>query len=360
MTAGFFVARSIIAPPKEREYPLRILSSSKDTITVPVSAGTTVPGQWGLFYDGHGHVTISGAPEIDEKGATWQVVRGTPPPAGTRVAWSGIVLPTPGSAGFLARDYRVKTPAGSAPAWFIGANPGTEHPVWAVHIYGHGSTRAGVIRGVGVTARAGLPAVLPTYRNSHEGPHYKCGRSQLGAREVDDIAALLEELNVTGRERFVLFGWSMGAQIALSLAADSRWGSRIDRLVLESPVLDWRRTLAFNVERYRLPGVVNLEARLWLEHPVLARLMGLERPLDFDAMDWISRAADITQPVLILHGAGDNSTPFSASMEFSRHAADAKVVETGGRHKTGWNVDPGLWCRSASDFLVDGGFSAYA
>lgn len=356
MTPGFFVARHLTAPVKKRRYPLQIIASTRDTVTLPASPRTTNPGQWGLYYHGHGHLTISGTPVIDGKGVTWKVLRGTPPPAGTRVAWTGIIRPTPGAAGFLAHDHHFNTPAGLAPAWFIGARPGEEHPVWAVHIYGRGSTRAGVIRGVSVTAHYGLPSVLPTYRNTFEGPRHGDGLNHLGADEAADIEAVLEELSVTGRERFILFGWSMGAQIALALAADSLWGPRIDRVVLESPVLDWRRTLDHNLRRARLPRFVGRESAMWLQHRVLHRAACLDGPLDLDAMDWIARADEIPQPVLILHGSEDRFTPLDASNDFARHAVDAEVVEMQSGHTTGWNVNPWLWSDRTSKFLVNGGF----
>ena len=354
MTPGFFVARRLTAPTKKRSYPLQVLASTKDTVTLRATAATTVPGQWGLFYDGHGHITIAGEPVIDGKTVTWHVQRGTPPPAGTRVAWSGIIRPTPGAAGFLAHDHHIATPAGPAPAWFIGARPGEEHPVWAVHIYGLGSTRAGVIRSVCVTSQLGIPSVLPTYRNSFEGLRYGDGLTHLGSDEADDIAAVLDELNVTGRERFVLVGWSMGAQIALSLATDGRWASRIDRIVLESPVLDWRRTLVHNMHRVRLPSIVGREAAGWLGHRLLHRATGLDDALDLDAMDWVARASEVRQPVLILHGAKDRFTPLNMSNEFVGHAVRAELVETGSGHTTGWNIDPGLWAGRMSNFLVNG------
>lgn len=353
MTPGFFVARHLTAPTKKRDYPLRILASTKNTVTLPASAGTTAPGQWGLFYDGHGHMTISGTPVVEEKAATWRVIRGTPPPAGTRVAWSGIVRPTPGAAGYVAHDHYFATPAGAAPSWFIGAIPGSSSPVWAVHIYGRGSTRAGVLRGVDATAIAELPSVLPTYRNSFEGVHFNRGRVGFGVGEAEDVAAVLEGLSITGEEKFILIGWSMGAQIALSLAVDARWRSRIAGLVLESPVIDWRRTLAHNGSRLRIPTIVELETRLWLEDPQLSQIIGLDRPVDFDSMDFISRAEEVTQPVLILHGDADNSTPIAASREFARIAQDATLVETNSRHTSGWNVNPGLWSSSVADFVSD-------
>lgn len=354
MTPGLFVARRLTAPAKGRAFPLRILSSSKDSVTLPAVPATIVPGRWGLFYEGDGHLALDGVPRIKGNAVTWRVVQGTPPPAGTRASWSGIISPTPGAAGLRAHDQRLLTPAGQVPTWFIGASPGEVHPTWAVHIHGLGSTRAGVLRSVSATAGQALPAVLPTYRNTAEGPRFGDGRSHLGQDETSDISSTLESLCITGHERLIIVGWSMGSQIALSLATDPRWSSRIDRIVLESPVLDWRRTLEHNMRRVGLPRAVGAEAAVWLGHRVLHRAAGLGKPLDLDAMNWVDRAPEVTQPVLVLHSTGDRFSPYSASDLFSRRAPDAVVVETKGGHTTGWNADAGLWTRSLRAFVSDG------
>lgn len=354
MTPGFFAARRLTAPAKERDFNLTILESTSDSIALKATPKTTMPGQWGLFYWSGGHVTISGVPVIHGKTVTWPVVRGTPPPKGTAVSWSGIVRPTPGSAGLVARDSHFRTPAGDIPAWFIGAQPGDRRPVWAVHLHGLGSTRAGALRGVWSMNAAGAPSVVPTYRNTREGPKTGHGRSHLGQTETEDIEAVLEKLSVTGEERFILFGWSMGAQIALRLATDARWGSRVDRLVLDSPVLCWRRTMELNVREAGFPAIVGRGAGLWLSKGRPSRLVGLDEPLDLDAMDWVARAAEVTQPTLVLHSTQDRFVPHSASVAFTQAAARAELVSTAGGHTTGWNADPLTWHNAVSTFLVSG------
>ena len=52
----------------------------------------------------------------------------------------------------------------------------------------------------------------------------EAGRSTLGATEVDDVDAAIQYAIDHGARQVVLFGWSMGAQVALQLAARPRTG----------------------------------------------------------------------------------------------------------------------------------------
>src|SRR5690606_6894129 len=139
---------------------------------------------------------------------------GLRPRAGDRVSWSGIYYATPADAGLDARDVFIDTPAGPAPAWRVDGDLST----WAIHIHGLGSPRVGTLRGVRVASELGLTSLVVSYRNDGEGPTVGSGRSALGAAEVEDIEAAIGYAVRRGAERIVLFGWSMGAAIALQVA----------------------------------------------------------------------------------------------------------------------------------------------
>ena len=353
MTPGFFVARRLTAPGWGRSYPLTVLGSTRRTVTLEASAQTTAAGEWALFTE-RGHVRLAGEPSIERRKVTWRLADGAvAPAAGSKVSWTGIVAPSPAAAGLPSVDHLFTLPSGCAPAWFIGAEPGERHPVWAVHLHGLGSSRAGTLRGVAAAAAVGLPSVVPSYRNTIEGPRTGRGRTHLGQTEVRDIDAVLEQLSATGEERFVLFGWSMGAQMALTLAASDRWRERIDRLVLDSPVMDWRHTLAANVTAAGLPRWTGRSAEGWLTSPWRSRLVGLEEPIDLDAMNRTTAGAvAIAQPVLIHHGASDRFAPRSDSEAFVKAAPRAQLSDLDSGHTTTWNAKSQDWLRITKRFLA--------
>lgn len=350
MTPGFWVADALTRRPKPRKYDLPILRAAARSVTVPATYRTVTPGAWGMFLSGGGHLRVSGTPEVTDAGATWQLDRGVAS-AGQQASWTGIVDRDPASAGLPSRDHLFATGAGIAPAWVIGAEPTDERPVWAVHIHGMGSSRAGTLRGVATATEVGVPSISVTYRNSEEGPHVGRGRSTLGWSEADDVAAALEQLPGGSRTRFILFGWSMGAQIALRIAASGRWRDQVIGIVLDSPALSWPRILEANATHARIPAWVGRQGTSWVSGPVRSRMLGLDHPVPLHRMDWVTRAPEVTQPVLLHHGRGDWSVPMTDAERFARDAPRATLRRNDGGHTTGWNIDPVGWSDSTVRFV---------
>lgn len=268
--------------------------------------------------------------------------------AGDRVSWSGIYYATPGDAGLNARDITITTPAGRCPAWRIHGDPST----WAVHVHGLGSTSAGTLRGAQVATELGYTSLVVTYRNTTEGPLVGTGRSTLGHTETADVDEAIGYAVRRGAERIVLFGWSMGATIALQLAARPRHDGLITALVLDSPVLDWTETIKANCARSGLPAAAGLLAVPWLTGGPLARMVGLPASIALRQFDWITRAAELTTPTLILHGTQDSSAPIRLSQALRDRRPDLVTLETfDADHTLSWNSDPERWRSAVTAWL---------
>jgi pimeloyl-ACP methyl ester carboxylesterase len=263
--------------------------------------------------------------------------------AGDRVSWSGIVFSSPEEAGLQATDVKVHSDVGSAPAWLIPAREGPSTS-WAIHVHGLGSPRAGTLRGVQVASEAGLTSLVVTYRNDGDGPTVGSGRSELGASEVNDVRAAVRFAHENGARSVVLFGWSMGASIALQLADDPEFRGVLTGLVLESPVLDWVATIKANCERSGLPAWTGILALPWLNVRQLARLTGLANPLGLRRFDWIARADELSVPTLIFHGTLDTSSPFQLSRRLRTLRPDIVDLEAfDADHTMSWNSDRERW-----------------
>ncbi|MET0844203.1 MAG: alpha/beta fold hydrolase [Mycetocola sp.] len=270
---------------------------------------------------------------------------------GQRAAWSGILFSSPTDAGLPATDADVPTDVGDAPAWIIpsGSDPS---PIWAIHIHGLGSMRAGTLRGVQVASDAGLTSLVVTYRNDSEGPVVGNRRLALGAAEVQDVRAAVDFARQRGARRVVLFGWSMGAAIALQLAAEPKLKGIVGGLVLESPVLDWVSTIKANCARAGLPAWTGTLALPWLNLRPLAYLTGLSNPVGLRRFDWIARADEITAPVLILHGTADTSSPFAVTEHLRQLRPDVVTVEPfDADHTMTWNSEPERWRNAVATWL---------
>nr|WP_239578950.1 alpha/beta fold hydrolase [Microlunatus panaciterrae] len=274
---------------------------------------------------------------------------GFTPRVGDRTSWSGIYYATPQDAGLHAQDITIGTPAGPAPAWRFDGDRTT----WAIHIHGLGSIRAGTLRGVLAATDLGYTSLVTTYRNDGEGPRVGNGRSTLGATETPDAEAAIEYAVRHGARHIVLFGWSMGAAIALQLANRSPHRDAIAGLVVDSPVLDWTEVIKANCTRSGLPAAAGSLAIPWLTLRPLARMVGLPAAIPLRSFDWTVRAADLTTPTLILHGTQDDSVQIRLSQALQDRRPDLVALEAfDAGHTLSWNSDPGRWQSAVTTWLT--------
>jgi pimeloyl-ACP methyl ester carboxylesterase len=345
---GWAIARRLTAPAGPRIFDLAIHDIEHDDGTQQVvldrTPQTTADGIYNLWIERGGWAQLSA--EASDRGPhrVARTVVDTSPGlnlvGNDRASWSGVYYATPADAGLNARDITITTPAGPCPAWRIDGDPSS----WAIHIHGLGSTRAGTLRGVQVATELGYTSLIVTYRNTTEGHHIGTGRSTLGYTETADVDEAIGYAVRRGAQRIVLFGWSMGAAIALQLAARPRHHGLITALVLDSPVLDWAEIIKGNCARSGLPAAAGLLAVPWLAIGPLASMVGLPGPIPLGRFDWITRASDLATTTLILHGTRDSSAPFRLSRALRDRRSDLVTLETfGADHTLAWNSDPQRW-----------------
>ncbi|WP_244285963.1 alpha/beta hydrolase family protein [Cryobacterium zongtaii] len=355
---GLVIARNLTAPAGDRTFDLTVRGVEKTgERTIVVLDRTTHTGASGIYcliLENGGWVRLSKGIVDRGTGRVGRVVEDLSGElrAGDKASWSGIFFSSPADAGLTAMDVWVPTDVGPAPAWLIRppAGPST---TWAIHIHGLGSPRAGTLRGVQVAAEAGLTSLVVTYRNDGGGPTVGAGRSELGAAETDDVRAAVRFARENGARSVILFGWSMGAGIALQLAKDPELGVVVNGLVLESPVLDWVSTIRANCSRASLPEWAGAFALPWLNSWPLARLIGLPNPVPLRRFDWIARADELTVLTLILHGTHDSSSPFEVSSRLRELRPDiVRLEEFEADHTMSWNSDRERWRTAVRGWLT--------
>jgi len=353
---GWTIARRHTAPVGPRTFDLTTRSvehdDNGDQIVLDRTEQTTAPGIYNLWFAHGGWAQLS--TEIVDRGPTRvaRTIVGTTscftPKAGDRASWSGIYYATPADAGLHARDTTITTPAGPCPAWRIDGDPS----VWAIHIHGLGSTRAGTLRGVLAATDLGYTSLVVSYRNTAEVPRVGTGQTTLGHTETIDVDEAIGYAVQRGAQRIVLFGWSMGAAIALQLADHPRHQGLIATLVLDSPVLNWTEVIKTNCARSRLPAAAGNLAIPWLALHPLARALGLPGRIPLRSFDWTARAVDFDTPTLILHGTRDDSVPIRLSQALRHARPDVVVLETfDADHTLCWNTDPDRWQEAVIPWL---------
>ncbi|WP_313366555.1 alpha/beta hydrolase [Microbacterium sp.] len=353
---GWGIARRLTAPVGPRTFDLTIRSvehnNNGDLIVLDRTEQTTAPGIYNLWFEHGGWAQLS--TKIIDCGPTHVARRitgvapGLTPKAGDRASWSGIYYATPADGGLRVRDITIATPAGQCPAWRIDGDPS----VWAIHIHGLGSTRAGTLRGVLAATELGYTSLVVSYRNTAEDPRVGNGRSTLGDTEMADVDEAIGYAVRRGARQVVLFGWSMGAAIALQLADQPRHDELIAGLVLDSPVLDWSEVIKTNCARSGLPATAGHLAIPWFTLHPLARAVGLPERIPLRSFDWTARAADLVTPILILHGTRDDSVPIGLSQALRDARPDLVTLEPfDAGHTLCWNADPDRWHKSVTSWL---------
>jgi hypothetical protein len=252
----------------------------------------------------------------------------------------GFVLNPRHAHGFDYEDVLVDGPLGSMPAWLL---PGGDR--WAIVVHGRGSSRSESLRILPALQAAGLTVLVCTYRNDEEAPPAPDGRYHLGATEWEDVAAAARFALGSGARELVMVGLSMGGLLALRFARVAPEGEAVVGAVLDSPLLDWRITLAAAARRRRIPGPMS---RLVL------RQLETQIDVDLDDLDETRHARSLRMPVLAFHGSADPTVPISGSRRLRSARPDrVKLVELPGvGHVRGWNHDPIAYSGTVVRFLA--------
>jgi len=300
------------------------------------------PGVFGLEWQG-GRAIVGSIVSEGDDGVTRRLrsVDGYLAP-GMEVAFDSTVWAgDPDAAlGIPSKTVKIKGELGPMPAWFVPARERT----WAIVVHGINSTPETGLRAVPALHRAGLPALLISYRDDLGAPSSPDGFHHMGLTEWRDLGAAARYAIAHGATRLVLIGYSMGGAIVAQFMERSPLAPKVAGLVLDAPVLDWQAVLSFNATKMGFPS--------FLAKPV-EWAIGARIDADWGSLDAISHPEDFQLPILLFHGTEDDVVPISTSDDFAaelpRWVTYFRVPEAG--HTEEWNVDPRLYERRLAAFL---------
>jgi len=234
----------------------------------------------------------------------------------------------------------VAEPLGRAPAWYVRGRTAT----WAVIVHGMGAPRAEALPMLPLLHSRGFAALVITYRNDPGAPRSPDGLSHLGADEWRDLDAAVGYAVAHGAARVVLVGYSMGGEIVCNLLRRSASAGRVDAVVLDSPVLEWRGPLATAAARTSLPSPLVGAAE---------RVVSWRTGVDLDDQDQVRYATEFGVPMLLLQGTADPVTPVADARAFAARNRNVQLVEfPGAGHADEWQSDPLQYNRAVGSFLA--------
>ncbi|HAI12421.1 MAG TPA: hypothetical protein DCM28_12000 [Phycisphaerales bacterium] len=147
----------------------------------------------------------------------------------------------------------------------------------------------------------------------------------VGQLEPADLCSIMDQVQQTPDEKFILVGSSMGAGITLHAAVnDQQHHVRVIGVILDGPYRYAMQPVASHLRLKRIPP----EPICMLANAML-RIMFW----NFAPYDRAMQAAELQCPVLVLHGSDDPICPASAGRSIAEAATDGTYVEiTGGEH----------------------------
>ncbi len=328
---------------------------SPGRIVLPRSEGTLRPGVYGLEWPA-GHAVLEEVLSSDAHSVTRRLsaVRGRLAPGMTVAVDNDLYVGNPTQAlGLAFANVSVPGERGPMPAWLIPAQtrraqahpgqaaPGQTRPghtppgqarTWAIVVHGINGNREGDLYDVPALHRAGVPALLITYREDSGAPSSPDGLHHMGLTEWRDLEAATHYALAHGAQRVVLVGASMGGAIISQFMEHSPLAGRVAGLVLDAPALSWKAVLSFNASEMGLPSFAVLPVE-WM--------IDLRIDPNWGSLDALDHPASFHLPILLFHGTADRLVPISASDAFARELPGwvtyYRVPEAG--HVESWNVD---------------------
>lgn len=222
-------------------------------------------------------------------------------------------------------NWSLKTRGLDLPVWDIqGDDP--DGPI-VIFLHGWGDGRVGALHRMEPFVPSCSRLLTLDLPGNGEAP----GTCSLGTREVEDVGEMIEQVR-DDDHMIVLYGWSMGAGVAIDAASRSdEHFSQITGVIAEAPYR-LAPTPAHNVLRNAgLPYSFNLRPAMTL----LSLRFG--RGLSWRGFDRADLAAKLACPLLVIHGSDDEVCPLKDAGEITFRAPDYRLCEVkGGRHNDLW------------------------
>jgi len=190
----------------------------------------------------------------------------------------------------------------------------------------------------------GFPSLALTYRNDVDALPSPDGLYRYGRTEWQDIESAATYAIEQDAERLVLVGYSMGGGIVMNFLLQSPLADRVDGAILDAPMLNLSSVVDLGAREHGYPSLVTSVAKLFAT---------LRFGIDWQRLDYLRRADDLSVPLLLFHGADDDVVPVGDSDLLAQTRQDltqyVRTENTG--HVRSWNTNPEIYEAAVKDFL---------
>ena len=350
-TAGatWFMAGLVVNATAGPQYPIRIRGASGGRVTLSRTPDVVRPLQLSLVWP-DGHARLGPVVTSDRNTVVREVIEVTRGKlrAGIRCYSSSHFFEgDPRSArGLDFTEVMVPTPLGDMPAWLVPSTiDGPPSDTWIITVHGRGAPRGESLRILPTLAASGHPTLSITYRNDLGAPSSFDRRFHLGDTEWEDLRCAIEFARSQGAKDVILYGWSMGGAIVLTLLRRWKHEGFVRSVILDCPVVDWTATLQQNARQLAVPAAWTWTALRLVERRLRLRLADLDqRPF----------APDLDVPVLLFVDQDDLTVAPGPTIEFGAARPDLVelVVTREAGHCRGWNQDAAAYESAVRSFLA--------
>jgi pimeloyl-ACP methyl ester carboxylesterase len=348
-TAGatWFLASQVLNAVGLRQYPVRVRNTSDRRVAL-AKTPDTARGIPLSFIWPDGHAQLGGVVSQDRSTVVrevTEVTRGTLQPGIRGYTSSYIFDGDPQSArGLDFVDVNVPSGLGDLPAWLVPPTTAPVSDTWIIAVHGRGAPRGEALRVLPTLAASGHPTLVVTYRNDEGAPSSTDRRFHLGDTEWEDVLAATEFARSNGAKGIILYGWSMGGAIVLTLLRRWQHAGFVRGAILDCPVVDWIATLQMNARALAVPSAWTWSTMRLIERQLRVRLSELDQR---------TFAASLDVPTLLFVDHDDATVAPWPSLEFAATRPDlVQLVETrGAGHCRSWNLDPAAYEASVTSFL---------
>ena len=340
--------RALTPDANPRQADIEVVDIQENQVTLRLAPGSkrkgllAIDGVWGMEWSG-GYAQVGEIFDVDDQ----RVVREfrpliERPQVGELVLLDIFAYPgDPQQAlGIPFEEVSYNSQLGEFAAWFVDGPSDT----WVILIHGSNSSPREALRVLPTVAELGLPSLVITYRNDKGAPANPDGFQRYGQTEWQDLEGAAAYAIEHGAKKLILVGYSMGGAIVMSFLYRSELADKVMGAILECPMLDLNATVD-------LGGRSRWHVRLLL--PFVKLIGGLRFGINWKELNYLTRAHQLTTPILLFHGDQDNAVPVETSDRLAKARPD--IVEyrrvAGGTHAASWNIRPSAFEAAVRGFL---------